>query len=81
MSKKLAKISNKSHKLSALEAEWKAEGSSEIAVSPASLIMHIFDSQKPVSKDAILCPTICRAQGERAVHGCPTIRRAQGAMT
>ena len=63
MSKKLVKILTKSHKFSALEGEWKVEGSSELVVSPASLIMHIFDSQKPVSTNMILCQTICGAQG------------------
>ena len=69
MSKKLAKTSTKSHKFSALEAEWKAGGSSELVMSLASLIMHIFYSKKPVSTDAILCPTTCRAQKERAFMG------------
>ena len=73
MSKKLAKISTK---FSAFEAEWKAEESSELVVSPASLLMLIFDSKKLGSTDAILCPTICWAQ-ERVVHGCPTICWAQ----
>ena len=81
MLKKLAKISTKSQKLSTLRAEWKAEGSSELAVSLASLIMHIFDSQKLVSTHVILCSTICQVQGERAVHGCLTICRVQGAMS
>ena len=45
LSKKLAKISTNSHKFSALEAEWRAEGSSELAVSPATSIMHIFESE------------------------------------
>ena len=57
-------MSTKLHKFSAFEAEWKAEGGNELAVSPASLIMHIFDSQKLVSTDAILCATICQAQEE-----------------
>ena len=48
ISKKPAKTSTKLHKFSALKAEWKAEGSSELVVSPASLIMHIFDSKKLV---------------------------------
>ena len=39
------KKSTKSHKFSALEAEWRAEGSSELAVSPATSIMHIFESE------------------------------------
>ena len=81
MSKKLAKTSTKSHKFSALEAEWKAGGSSELVMSLASLIMHIFYSQKLLSTDTILCLTICRAQEERADHGCLTICRAQGTMS
>ena len=39
----LQKIWNKSHKFSALNAKLKTEGSSELVVSPASLIMHIFN--------------------------------------
>ena len=81
MLKKLAKTLTKSHKFSGLKAEWKAEGSSELAVSPASLFMHIFDRQTPVSTVVILCLTICLVQEERTVHGCPTICRAQGTMS
>ena len=81
MLKKLAKISTKLQKLSTLEAEWKAEGSSELTVSPTSMIMHIFDSQKPVSTDMTLCPTICRVQEERAVYVCQTICQVQGAVS
>ena len=81
MLRKLAKLSTRLHKFSAFEAEWQAEGSSELVVSPASLIMHIFDSQKPVFTDTILCPTICLTQKERAVLGCPTICGSQHAMS
>ena len=58
MSKKLANISTKTLKSSALEAEWKAEGSSELVVSPASLIMHIFGSRNRFLR------TRCRVRGE-----------------
>ena len=81
ISKKPAKTSTKLHKFSALKAEWKAEGSSELVVSPASLFMHVFNNQKPVSMNTIFCPTICQAQEERAVHGCPTICWAQGTLS
>ena len=67
MSKKLANISTKTLKSSALEAEWKVEGSSHLVVSPASLIMHIFNSQKTVSTNAILSPTTCQVQEETAL--------------
>ena len=51
MSKKLAKISTKSHKFSALkQAKWEAEGSSELIVSLVSLIMHIFNSRNWFTK-------------------------------
>ena len=80
ISKKPAKTSTKLHKFSALKAEWKAEGSSELVVSHASLIMRIFNSLRPVSMDAILCLTVCQAEKERAVHGCSTICWLQGTI-
>ena len=67
MSKKLANISTKTLKSSALEAEWKAEGSSELVVSPASLMMHIFGSRNHFLQ------TWCRRE-ERPVWGCLTGR-------
>ena len=63
MLKKLAKMFTKLHKFSTLKAEWRAEGSSESVVFHASLIMHIFDSQKLASTDAVLCLTIHWVQG------------------
>ena len=71
----------KLHKFSTLKAEWRAEGSSESVVFHASLIMHIFDNQKLVSTDAILCPIIFWAQEEGAVHGWPTIFQVPGTMS
>ena len=35
---------NQIYKFSTFEAEWKAEGSSELLVSPESLIIHTSDS-------------------------------------